>query len=295
MLAKYKPSKSDKFYAIKLLDKQKIVKLKQIDHTIMEKKILACIQFPFIVRQAFAFKDNSYLYIALEFVSGGEMFTHLRRSGKFGEVRTRFYAAQVLMAFEYLHFMNLIFRDLKPENLLIDHHGYVKVTDFGFCKRISGRTWTLCGTPEYLAPEIILSRGYGVGVDWWSFGVLMYEMAAGKPPFEAPKHIQMYELIVGGKYTFPSGFSADLKDLIRNILQVDVTRRFGVLRNGSLDIKNHRFFNSVDYVAMYQKKLKPPFVPKTKHAGDDSNFAKYDEPPLNVSKQCLFEREFRDF
>ncbi|XP_075257520.1 cAMP-dependent protein kinase catalytic subunit beta-like isoform X2 [Convolutriloba macropyga] len=295
MLAKYKPSRSDKYYAIKVLDKQKVVKLKQIDHTIMEKKILACIRFPFIVRQAFAFKDNSYLYIALEFVTGGEMFTHLRRSKKFSEHRTCFYGCQVLMAFEYLHYLNLIHRDLKPENLLIDHHGYVKLTDFGFCKRISGRTWTMCGTPEYLAPEIILSKGYGFGIDWWSFGVLLYEMAAGKPPFEAPKHMQMYELIVAGKYKFPPEFSSELKDLIKNLLQVDVTRRYGVLKNGSLDIKNHKFFDKIDYVAIYQRKVTPPYLPKTKHSGDDSNFAKYDEPPLSVSKECLFEREFRDF
>ncbi|EFN60622.1 cAMP-dependent protein kinase catalytic subunit, partial [Camponotus floridanus] len=122
-------------------------------------------------------------YMVLPFAQGGEMFTHLRRMGKFDESLAKFYAAQVALALEYLHHCSLIYRDLKPENILIENSGYLRVTDFGFCKMVDGRTWTLCGTPEYLAPEVILSKGYGKSVDWWSFGVLVYEMNAGYPPF----------------------------------------------------------------------------------------------------------------
>ncbi|XP_075239992.1 cAMP-dependent protein kinase catalytic subunit beta-like isoform X2 [Convolutriloba macropyga] len=295
MLARYKPTQSKKFYAIKVLDKKQIIKQKQVPHLLNEKKILECVSFPFVVRQAFAFKDNTYCYIGLEFVAGGEMFHHLQESKKFDEPRARFYASQVVLAFEYLHYMDLIYRDLKPENLLIDYKGYVKVTDFGFCKRISGRAWTMCGTPAYLAPEIILSKGYSKAVDWWSFGVLLYEMAAGHPPFMAKKHMQMYEKIVQGEYQVPEHFSAELRDLVSNLLQVDVTRRFGALRRGVQDIKNHMFFAPVDYIATYQKKLRAPMVPEIKGEGDDGNFEKYDEPPLEQASQCLYEEEFKEF
>ncbi|CAF5048545.1 unnamed protein product, partial [Rotaria magnacalcarata] len=239
----------------------------------------------------YSFKDNSHLYIALEFASGGEMFTHLRSVGKYPEDQTRFYAAQVTLAFEYLHYLNILYRDLKPENILFSADGYLKITDFGFAKVVRDRTYTLCGTPEYIAPEIILSRGYNKSVDYWALGVLIYEMAAGFPPFYADQPIQIYEKIVQGKFKFPSHFSAELKDLIRNLLQTDLTKRYGNLKNGTKDIKYQKWFATTNWIAIFEKRVKPVHVPKA----DRDHFEKYDEKPLSNSATELYPSEFENF
>ncbi|XP_011162555.1 cAMP-dependent protein kinase catalytic subunit beta-like [Solenopsis invicta] len=286
---------TSEYYAMKILDKAKLVKTKQVDHTRNEKRILQSISFPFMVFMEFCFKDNSYVYMVLPFAQGGEMFTHLRRMGKFDESLARFYAAQVVLALEYLHHCSLIYRDLKPENILIQTTGYIRMTDFGFCKMVDGRTWTLCGTPEYLAPEVILSKGYGKAVDWWSFGVLIYEMNAGYPPFYAHDPMKIYEKIVAGKYKFAHHFGEELRDILKNILQVDLTRRYGNLKDGSMDIKRHRWFQSIDWIEIYHQKVQPSFIPHCSNSGDTSNFDHYDEVPLDIASFDHYTKEFANF
>lgn len=295
---------SGEFFAMKILNKQRIVKLKQVEHTLYEKQILNSINFPFVVTLKYHFKDTTNLYMLMDFVNGGEMFYHLRRAKKFSESHARFYASQIVLTFEYLHHLGLIYRDLKPENLLLDNRGYLKVTDFGFAKRVTGRTWTLCGTPEYLAPEVIMAKGYHKAVDWWALGVLIYEMTVGCSPFFADQPIQIYEKIVAGRPKFPNFVSEDLKDLCRNLLQVDLTRRYGVLRNGVQDIKNHKWFVLTNWNVIFQQKAIAPLIPEVSHKGDTRHFVQFlnDLKPIGDKSPSLknegddpYAKQFEDF
>ncbi|XP_055386278.1 cAMP-dependent protein kinase catalytic subunit beta-like [Condylostylus longicornis] len=293
----YQNKKDQKYSAVKVLLKEFLVKKKLIQHIMMEKKILSCVCFPFVVNLEFSFKDHSFIYLGLPFISGGELFVYHRKVKKFNEKDARFYGAQVFMALDYLHKANIVYRDLKPENILIDNRGYIKITDFGFCKRVEGRTFTLCGTPEYLAPEIIKSKPYGKSVDWWAFGVLLYEFVAGVSPFylKSENQMEMYESICAGKYKFPNYFSSDLKFLIRNLLEIDITKRYGELKNGSKDIKDHSWFSGISWLALLNKEIGSPYVPKLKDGGDTSYFDKFHNFPIIPAKTDLYANEFADF
>ncbi|KAJ1555228.1 camp-dependent protein kinase catalytic subunit [Cladochytrium tenue] len=262
---------SGQFFAMKVMRKTDIVKLKQVEHTINEKGILEKLDFPFLVGLLGTFQDSANLYIVLEYVQGGELFSFLRKSGRFPNHVARFYAAEVLLAFEYLHSMDIIYRDLKPENLLLTADGHIKITDFGFAKFVPDQTWTLCGTPDYLAPEIIQSKGYGKAVDWWSLGILIYEMLAGHPPFYDEDPFKLYEKILICKLRFPPHFDPMARDLVRRLLTPDLSKRFGNLKGGSEDIKRHRWFHGIDWDSLRNLEIIVPYVPKVGHAGDTSN------------------------
>jgi len=176
-------SASQGYFALKVLRKEDILKHKQVEHINAERYILSRVQHPFVVDLFATFQDSLNVYMLMSYVPGGELFTHLRRAQCFTPDVTRFYLATIILALKYLHSFNIIYRDLKPENLLLDSRGYLRLTDFGFAKIVDDRTWTLCGTPEYLAPEIIQSDGHGKAADWWACGILCYEMLVGWPPF----------------------------------------------------------------------------------------------------------------
>ncbi|KAI1298188.1 hypothetical protein EDD11_006870 [Mortierella claussenii] len=265
------------FYAMKVLKKSEVVRLKQVEHINSEKQILAQVHFPFIVDLHTTFQDDRNLYMLLEYVIGGELFSHLRRAGRFSNDMTRFYAAEIVLAIEYLHARDIIYRDLKPENLLLDLNGHIKITDFGFAKRVQDRTWTLCGTPEYLAPEIIQSKGHGKPVDWWALGILIFEMLAGYPPFFDDNPFGIYEKILAGRIYFPAHIDSTAKDLIKKLLTADRTKRLGNLKGGSEDIKNHKWFRGVDWNGLRERRVEAPIVPPHLHPGDTSNFENYPE------------------
>jgi protein kinase A len=169
-----------------------------------------------------------------------------------------------LSVFEYLHAKNIVYRDLKPENIMIADDGYLKLIDYGFAKVVTKRTYTICGTPEYIAPEILLNSGHSKPVDWWTFGILVYEMHAGFAPFTDDDPLQIYKKIINTKPKYPDGFDKELKSLIKHLLRRDLSKRYGNLVNGIADIKGHRFFTSIDWNALLSKKIDAPWVPTLK-------------------------------
>ncbi|KAI8360812.1 camp-dependent protein kinase 10 [Blakeslea trispora] len=275
-----KQRNTKQYYAVKVLRKADVVRLKQVEHINSERQVLSQINFPFIVQLYCTFQNDQNLFMLQEFVIGGELFRHLRKLGRFPVDTARFYAAEIVLALEYLHSKDIIYRDLKPENILLDHRGYVKITDFGFAKKVVDRTWTLCGTPEYLAPEVIQSKGHSKSVDWWSLGVLIFEMMAGYPPFYDDNHFGIYERILSGKVQYPNYFDSTSKDLLKKLLVIDRTRRLGNLKDGADDVKRHKWFRHTDWCSLLNKTVRAPIIPAHSNDYDTSNFEKYPEEKL---------------
>lgn len=270
--------KKDNVYALKALIKSEIVLHKQESNVIQEKNVMLHSNHPFILRLYATFKDQARLYMLLEFVQGGELFTvvHTATSDGVPASHAKFYGAGVLLGLTYLHSKDIAYRDMKPENCLIDKDGYPKVVDFGFAKVIKNtKTFTLCGTPEYLAPEIVLGRGHDKAVDYWAFGILVYEMIAGYSPFSDPENMDQVVIcrnIVNGRLMFPRNFDPDCKDMIKQLLNRDPSSRLGNLRGGYDEIKSCRWFADFDFEAMMKKTLKAPWKPAVKGITDTSNF-----------------------
>ncbi|TIA81866.1 hypothetical protein E3P92_02088 [Wallemia ichthyophaga] len=283
-----KSNHNSRFYAIKVLAKEQVVKMKQVEHTVSERDMLARVRHPFLVNLWGTFQDPKNLYMVMDFVAGGELFSLLRKSQRFPNPVAKFYAAEVALALDYLHSLDIIYRDLKPENILLGADGHIKITDFGFAKYVPDVTWTLCGTPDYLAPEIVQSKGYNKSVDWYALGVLVFEMLAGYPPFytEDSNPMKLYEKIIANKPKFPSYFDPVAKDLLKNLLMADLTKRFGNLQHGSRDVFTHEWFKEVDWNRLYNRAIPAPYVPKIAGDGDSSQYDKYQENDVSLYGQA---------
>ena len=255
---------TNRIYALKTIRKAHIISRSEVAHTLAERSVLAQINNPFITPLKFCFQSPDKLYFVLAFVNGGELFHHLQKEQRFDINRARFYTAELLCALECLHGFKVIYRDLKPENILLDYTGHIALCDFGLCKldmKDEDRTNTFCGTPEYLAPELLLGHGYTKTVDWWTLGVLLYEMLTGLPPFYDENTNEMYRKILQEPLHFPGPeiVPAAAKDLLTRLLDRNPERRLGA--NGSAEIKAHHFFANIDWRKLLQRKYEPSFKP----------------------------------
>ncbi|XP_009885844.1 PREDICTED: cGMP-dependent protein kinase 2 isoform X3 [Charadrius vociferus] len=278
---KVKVKNENMAFAMKCIKKKHVVDTNQQDHIYSEKKILEQICSPFIVKLYRTFKDSKYVYMLLEACLGGELWSLLRERGSFDEATTKFCVGCVTEAFDYLHHIGIIYRDLKPENLILDAEGYIKLVDFGFAKKIGSgqKTWTFCGTPEYVAPEVILSKGHDFSVDFWSLGILVYELLTGSPPFSGADQMMTYNLILKGieKLDFPKIITRRPEDLIRRLCRQNPTERLGNLRNGINDIKKHRWLSGFNWDGLKVRKLTSPLKREVSGPTDYSYFDSY--PP----------------
>ncbi|KAG9243513.1 kinase-like domain-containing protein [Calycina marina] len=290
---------NQRFYAVKVLKKAQVVKMKQVEHTNDERRMLQEVKHPFLITLWGTFQDSKNLYMVMDFVEGGELFSLLRKSQRFPNPVAKFYAAEVTLALEYLHSKEIIYRDLKPENLLLDRHGHLKITDFGFAKKVPDITWTLCGTPDYLAPEVVSSKGYNKSVDWWSLGILIFEMLCGYTPFwDGGSPMKIYENILKGKVKYPPYIHPDAQDLLQRLITADLTKRLGNLVGGPEDVKQHLWFAEVTWERLAKKDIDAPYVPPVKAGvGDASQFDNYPEETEQYGQHGHDEhgKLFRDF
>lgn len=274
MLARHK--QTGKVYAVKVINKKTIKQRDEVKHIMAERNVLMQnVKHPFLVGLRYSFQTPEKLYFVLDYVNGGELFFHLQRDKRFSEQRARFYAAEIVSALEYLHKMDIIYRDLKPENILLDAEGHVALTDFGLAKEgveVGDTTSTFCGTPEYLAPEVLRKQEYGMAVDWWCLGAVLYEMIVGLPPFYSRDCTEMYDRILHDKLRFPPHVSEAAKSVISELLVRDPKKRLGAGKDDAEAVMKHPFFESIDWERLYNKEYKPPYTPNVTGALDLRNF-----------------------
>jgi serine/threonine protein kinase len=294
---------TETYYAIKCQSKMQIVRSKLQTHVVNEVTIMRMLDNnPFIIKLFTTMQDNKYVYFVTELLQGGELFTYLRDTKRLQEQTARFFAASVICAFQALHAKSIAYRDLKPENIVMCANGYVKLIDLGLAKQVlGGKTYTLCGTPDYLAPEVILNEGicilfihavsctiiiprlvmtgHDVAVDYWALGVLIYEMVIGLPPFYAKDPIEVYEKILTGEVRIHSSLSPNLGDFLKKLLILKQSKRLGTGRGGIQSIMKQKWFSSFDWARLQDLSMVAPYIPVLSGADDVSQFDKFDEVP----------------
>jgi len=290
--------KDEKLYAIKFIKKQDMIKMKHVVHVDNERNVCTELSakgphgdegFPFIVNMIGYSKDARFLYIVMEFVPGGDLFGYIHKArkaaqkaaqpGAFDEERARFYTAVMVSALAHIHSKKIAHRDLKPENTMMCADGYLKLTDFGLAKFIDAgqRTFTMCGTPEYIAPEVLKNQGHGMAVDWWGLGVMVYEFVTGTPPFQDEDIMGIYRRIMKGQVYFPRYFGSDAKAFVKRLLNADLSQRFGNLVNGAEDLRQHEWFQDprrqdldvLDFQRLLRREIEAPFLPSVKKGLND--------------------------
>jgi len=280
-------------YAMKVLNKKSIIDRGELDHTKAEQSILTKLNCPFLVRLYWSFQTTDKLYFIMDFVNGGELFYHLQKEKSFTAKRVQFYTAEIVLGLEYLHKMGVIYRDLKPENILLTSQGHICMTDFGISKEgltaKDDRTATFCGTPEYLAPEVLKGQQYGKEVDWWSLGTLIFEMLTGLPPFYSEDVQLMYSKIMKEKLHFPKKMTEEAKSLISSLLERNPAERL----SDPEAIKRHPYFANLDWERLYRKEIEPPYIPPVKDdkainmissefTSEDAKMSLHDESAIKV-------------
>jgi len=274
------PGIHNRSFALKCIIKSRVVQYGQQRHILDEKNILSQIQCNFILSLHTTFKDNKFVYLLTDVYLGGDLWGLLHKKGPFNDAIARFFAACVVEAFGYLHARQIVYRDLKPENLMISSSGYAILVDLGFAKKVSfgHKTWTFCGTPEYIPPEIISNKGHHIAADYWSLGVLIFELLNQRTPFRAKEDLAIYEGILRGIHSvaFPK-MSRKAESLIKSLCRQDPTERIGFQRNGINDIRKHRWFQGFDWEGLRAQKIEAPFIPEIRNPFDTTYFEKLNE------------------
>ncbi|XP_076976946.1 ribosomal protein S6 kinase alpha-2 isoform X6 [Tamandua tetradactyla] len=274
LVRKVKGPDAGQLYAMKVL-KKATLKVRDRVRSKMERDILAEVNHPFIVKLHYAFQTEGKLYLTLDFLRGGDLFTRLSKEVMFTEEDVKFYLAELALALDHLHGLGIIYRDLKPENILLDEEGHIKITDFGLSKEAvdpDKRAYSFCGTIEYMAPEVVNRRGHTHSADWWSFGVLMFEMLTGSLPFQGKDRKETMALILKAKLGMPQFLSPEAQSLLRALFKRNPSNRLGAGLDGVEDIKRHPFFLTIDWNKLYRKEIKPPFKPAVGRPEDTFHF-----------------------
>ncbi|XP_069036041.1 ribosomal protein S6 kinase alpha-2 isoform X3 [Lepisosteus oculatus] len=272
LVRKIKGTDTGQLYAMKVL-KKATLKVRDRVRSKMERDILAEVNHPFIVKLHYAFQTEGKLYLILDFLRGGDLFTRLSKEVMFTEEDVKFYLAELALALDHLHSLGIIYRDLKPENILLDEEGHIKITDFGLSKEAidhDKRAYSFCGTIEYMAPEVVNRRGHTQSADWWSFGVLMFEMLTGSLPFQGKDRKETMALILKAKLGMPQFLSPEVQSLLRALFKRNPSNRLGP--DGVEEIKRHPFFGTIDWNKLYRKEIKPPFKPAVGRPEDTFHF-----------------------